>query len=173
MTNVSQEKDQAGIQNENWLKRHKTKMAVGAAALSLALPMAFQPMSENRKIATEAAPWVATGLVASEAVLLGGAAIMLAAAGSRIGNPLRIRGNLHRLKDANGTNAMRVGYAVHIAGAASWDAVLSVGVLELPKASWGLMAIPAYSVAITGVRAVALWPTLKKPSPFEAPKEEV
>jgi len=168
MPAVSPEAGLDQVQNEGWLKRHKTKLAVGAAALSLALPLAFQPMSENKKLVTESGPWVATGLAASEAAWIGGAIIMLGAAGRKIRNPLKVRSSLDDIREVKGTDALRAGFAVHMTGAISQDAILAAAVLELPKASWGLMAIPAYFAASTGIRAVAMWPALKKPGSSNA-----
>ena len=75
----------------SFLKRSKTKIAVGAAAVSVATTLALDPLGETTDKLVEAAPWVGGGVLASEALFIGGAAMMLAGVGDKIGNPLTMK----------------------------------------------------------------------------------
>jgi hypothetical protein len=152
---------------KHWLLRHKTALLVGAAAISTAITLASDPLETTKERVFEAAPWVASGLAAGEVFWIGGAAMMLAAVGNKVRNPLKIKQRVPELAEhANNSLLFRAGFWTNTFAAVGQTAVLVAGVTsELPVKSWGLLSFAAADFALTisvrraikrGVRASTL-----------------
>jgi hypothetical protein len=153
------------IESSRRYSRYKTALKLGIVASSTALTVAIDPLSRVKDLVTETAPWVAGGLIAGEAAWIGGAVIMLAAGGVKVGNPLKIRGQLAKIgRDVRNSKLMKSGFAINMAGAVSQFGVASAGVLELPHQSWGLLTLPTYDLALTAIRGAGTWSMIKNSS---------
>jgi len=151
------------VDSKSWYQRHKVKLAVGAGAISLAAPVAFQQVEEMIDAVVESAHWAAPGMSVAFAAYAGGAALMLAAAGSKIRNPFKIHLEFSRLRKAQGSRTMQAGFLTNAAGAYGLGGIEFAAVLNLPPSSWGLLAIPAADLALTTVRVNGSLSLLKKP----------
>jgi drug/metabolite transporter (DMT)-like permease len=78
-----------------------------------------------------------------------GAIVMMASAGTRVGNPLTVKKRLTRIKSDLSDNTMfRVGWALGALGAIGTSATISIGsVMTLPASSWPL----AFGVAVASL----------------------
>ncbi len=145
--------DRQAVELRNsWLSRHKTALVLGAAALSTAVTLVGDPMSETKDHLLDAAPWVGTGLIAGEVCWIGGAAMMLAAVGDRVGrNPLKIRERLSGIaQKANNSRLFQAGFWLNYSAAIAQTSVMTAGIVsELPVHSWGWLAIPATDLWVT------------------------
>ncbi len=138
-----------------FLNRQKMKLCLGATTTSLAATALLDPMGNTKDKVMEAAPYVATGVVTSEVLWLGGAAMMLGAVGSKVGNPLKIKQRIPEISEkANDSKLFKAGFAVNIAGALGDFVVLSAGVMtKLPPHSWGTLSFTLIDLGVTlGVR---------------------
>jgi hypothetical protein len=135
----------------NWIKSHKLKLLVGVAATSAAVTLINDPFAETKENVMEAAPWVAAGVVASEALFIAGAGMMLASVGEEIGNPLTMK---KRTKDiarkANNSVLFKTGFVTNTVGAVGDFVVLSTGVMkELPPSAWGVLTLTLADLSLT------------------------
>lgn len=144
--------------------RHKTKLILGAAAISLTLTISLDPLGETKDKVIDAAPWVGGGILASEALWIGGAAMMLAAVGKTIKNPLKIRKQVPELaQKADSSKLFKAGFYINTTGAVGDFAVLSVGVMnKLPVHSWGVLGIALADLGITIAVRRAIYKGIKK-----------
>lgn len=133
------------------LKRHKTKLAVGAAAVSLAATVAYNPLGEVTEDLVEASPWVGAGLVASEGMFIGGLAMMASSVGRSARNPFKIRGQLTEIcQKADDSLLFKSGFWVNTTGAVGSAAVIAGGILiKMPPESYGLLSFSAMDLAVT------------------------
>lgn len=147
---------------ESWYQRHKTKLAIGAGAVSLAAPVAFRQVGEMINAVVESAYWAGPVATATGATYIGGAAVMLGAAGSKIRNPFKIHQELSKLKKAQGTRAMRTGFLMNAGGAYGLAGVEIAAIINLPPSSWCLLAVPVTDAVLTTVRISGSWSLMKK-----------
>lgn len=152
------EVDTAGAQNqESWFRRNKVKIAVGIATISATISIASGSLQEAKSDIVEAAPWVAAGVGTSEVLFMGGAAMMLAATGEKIGNPLKIKDKIPAIaQKANDSRLFNAGFWINATGAVGTSAVISIGAVEaLPPEAWPVAALSAIDIAATvGLRKV-------------------
>jgi hypothetical protein len=135
----------------DWIRRQKTKLIVGAAAVSAGVTLATDPLEDTKDRVFEAAPWVASGLLAGEVLWIGGAAMMLGAVGNKIGNPLKIKKKVPELAmHANNSMLFKSGFWINTGGAVAQTGVLVAGVTsELPAKSWGILGLALADFALT------------------------
>ena len=133
------------------IKRHKGKIALGAAAVSLTATIAYNPLGEVTENLVEATPWVAGGLAASEGMFVGGLAMMGAAVGTSVRNPLKLRNQLSEIcQKANDSLLFKSGFWVNTAGAVGSAAIIAGGILiKMPPESYGLISFSAADLAVT------------------------
>ncbi len=135
----------------NWLRRNKAKLLLGVAATSLAVTLATDKLGEVQEQVADAAPWVGAGVVASEALFIGGAAMMASSVGEKIGNPLTVKNRIPEIaKHANESTLFKTGFVTNTIGAVGDFAVISAGVVhELPPQSWGVLGLTLTDLAGT------------------------
>jgi hypothetical protein len=144
---------------KSFVQRHKGKIAIGAAATSAALTIAFNPTGEVVDQITEALPWVGVGLVATEAAFVAGGSMMVTSVGGKIGNPLTVKQRIPEISQkASESTLFKAGFWVNTAGAVGSAAVITAGVItQLPPESYGLLSFAAADLAVTvGVRRTML-----------------
>lgn len=144
---------------KSWLKKQRVKLACGAFALSAGLTLASDPLEETKKEVVEAAPWVGGGIVAAEAMWIGGAAMMVASVGDKIGNPLKLKSRLPEVaKKANSSNLFLAGFWTNTIGAVGDFVVLSSGVMyKLPVRSWGVLGFTLMDLGLTFAIRKTIW----------------
>ncbi|HET7302746.1 MAG TPA: hypothetical protein VFI74_05450 [Candidatus Saccharimonadales bacterium] len=145
-----------------WIVRHKLGLGAAAATGITAWSVAAQPFAETIQQLESAGVWAGVGVVAGETGFIGGAACMLAAAGQRIGNPLRLR---ERLQDLPGRLAndprFKAGFFVNAVGSVLTSGTIAAGVaIEMPSA-WPMAALAAADVAATVGTRRAVWGGLR------------
>lgn len=164
----SLEEDVSALEANSRFKRYKTAVTLGVVATSTALTLASDPISKVHQFISETGPWVGVGYAAGEVAWSGGAAMMLAASGSKIGNPLTLHKRLSEIgQGIRNSRLMKAGFAINMTGAAGQLGVVTAGILELPPRSWGLLSIPAYDLAITALRGAGTWALIKSPKDKE------
>ena len=149
-------------QPESWYQRYKVKLAVGAGAISLAAPLAFNQFNEMVDAAKESAHWVAPGMTITFIAYTAGFAIQATAAGMKIKNPFKLREDPSMLSEAKGTPAMRTGFVMNAAGAYGLAGIETAAIMHLPPSSWGMLAYPIADMALTTVRLGGSWSLMEK-----------
>lgn len=135
-----------------FVARNKGKLALGAAAASATLTFAMNPMEEVQTEVIDAAPVVGVGIVASEAMFVGGLVMMASSVGGKVGkNPLKLRERLPEIcEKANESKMFKSGFWVNAAGAVGSAAVISVGVVtHMPPESYGVLGFAAADIGVT------------------------
>lgn len=144
----------------NFIGRQKTKICLGATAVSVAATLALDPFEGTKEQVLEAAPYVVGGMAASEVAWLGGAAMMVGAIGSRVPlNPIKLKTKIPEISEkANNSKLFKAGFGVNIAGALGDFVVLSGAVVQnLPPHSWGILGFTLADLGVTlGVRKAML-----------------
>lgn len=144
----------------NFLNKQKTKICLGATAVSVATTLAFEPFDGTKDQVIEAAPYVVGGMAVSEAAWLTGAAMMLGAVGSKLpANPVKLKSKIPEISEkANNSKLFKAGFAVNVAGALGDFFVLSGAVVQnLPVHSWGVLGFTLADLGVTlGVRKAML-----------------
>lgn len=144
----------------NFLRRQKTKICIGATALSVGATLALNPLEETTDQVIESLPYVATGIIGSEIAWMGGAAMMLSSVGSRIPlDPRKLKAKMPEIAEkANDSKLFKAGFAVNVAGALGDFVILSGGVVKtLPPHSWGVLGFTLLDLGVTlGVRKAML-----------------
>lgn len=149
---------------KEFLNKHSTKLLLGAAAVSFALTVVANPFEQTKDEVIDAAPWVGGGLFLSEAMWIGGAAMMLTSVGDKVKNPLKIRKKLPELaKKANSSKLFKSGFYINTAGAVGSATVISAGVVDkLPFHSWGLLGLAVADLGVTIAVRKAILRGIKK-----------
>lgn len=132
----------------SWLNRHKVKLAIGAIVVGTL----FSPIGETVDELKHNAPWITGAALATEIGWLGGAAMMLAAAGKKIGNPFKLRSRWNEIKENPVDTALfKSGLYVNGASALALAGVVIGGsVTTLPAEAWPApMALAAVDIAGT------------------------
>ncbi len=174
------QQDESSKSKLDWLRKHQLKLALGGLATSGVVALANDFNTTKHQL-IEAAPWMATSLAASEVAWIGGAAMMLAGVGAKIGNPLKIRSRMLEIaKKANDSKTFKAGFIVNASAAVGQFGILTAGITtELPPKSWGLLAVPAMDIASTLAIRDVIWQGMKRNSQvinsveeLEAPTDE-
>lgn len=120
----------------------------------------FAPLGPTIDRLKEVGPWVAIGLLASEALFILGLAVMAATVGVKLGaNPLKWRSHFEAiLAKLNRTPLFWVGLALNTIGALGTGVVLLIATLTgLPPSAWGLLVLPLADLSLTAaVRAAVV-----------------
>lgn len=120
----------------------------------------FAPLGPTIDRVKEVGPWVAIGLLVSEALFILGLAIMAATVGVKLGlNPLRWRGQFDAiLAKLDRTPLFWVGLALNTIGALGTGVVVLIAtVVGLPPTAWGLLVLPLADLSLTAaVRAAVV-----------------
>ena len=169
---------------KEWLKSHKLAVAMGTVAVASTVATVFTgDLKQIAEDVGETAPWMAAGVVASEGAFIAGGAGMLAAAGVRGYNVIRIRNSVSELNDSitagqapdqylKDNKLFRAGFAVNAAGAVGTVGVLAAGVIEtMPPQSWGVISAGALDVLATVSTRAAIWGSLRSANSEELPSE--
>lgn len=149
---ATDEEHRSGWQRaREWAARHKGKLALGAAAVSATLTFTMNPLGEVTHEVVEAAPAIGIGIATSEAMFIGGLAMMAGAVGSKVGNPIKLRERLPEISEkANDSLLFKSGFWINTVGAVGSAAIISAGVIaKLPPESYGVLGFAAADLAVT------------------------
>ena len=145
---------------ESWVKQNMTKLCLGAFAVSTSISVGTGAGGEILEKTKDAAPELITALAASEAMWIGGAAIMLASAGSKIGNPLHIRSRWEEIKTSTYRGkGFKMGLHINTIGAVGTAGAIAGGaVATLPMETWpSAFAIAAVDLTATAALRAPLY----------------
>jgi hypothetical protein len=119
----------------------------------------LDPLDETLATIETEAPVVVAGMMACEGLWIGGAAMMAASVGVRIGNPLRLKSTMSEIaRKASRSSLFTLGLVVNTVGAVGEFAVPAMAVgRHLPATSWGILVPSAIDLGITvAVRRVVV-----------------
>lgn len=113
-------------------------LGIAAFVICFAVSLFFSPLGTIADRLREVAPWVAAGIIVTEAMWVGGAVLMAYGAGSRLSSGLRVGGRLSEYRaGGRGLTVFRVGLGINFVGAIGTALVIVVGVVvALPVATW-------------------------------------
>jgi hypothetical protein len=171
---VEQEQAQGEVPQQGWLRRNMLKASAGAFALSTTVSIAAGSGEEIKEGALESAPWIATGLATSEAMFIGGAAVMLASAGKKIGNPLKIRSRWQEIRDNTYRGPIfRAGLHVNTIGAVGTAGTIAAGAAtSLPPETWpAAFGLAAVDLAATAALRAPLYQGIREVKKKDSRKE--
>lgn len=136
---------------QSWVRRHRGKLALGGAGVSLGLTLALNPVGETLDKVEQEAPAVAVGMVAMEAMWIGGAAMMLQSVGRREKNPFKIRSQMTDIATvAQNSKLFQAGFWINTTGAIGEFAIPAVVVCaKLPPESWGILSLSLVDLGAT------------------------
>lgn len=144
---VEQSPDQPG-----WLRRNLFKLSVGAFIGGSAVSLALNPLGHIEKEVEQAAPWTGGGIVVTESMWIGGAAMMLAGAGKKMGNPITLftkrKQRWPEIKNAisssiDESKLVKAGFAINAIGALGTAGVGIAGAATgLPPETWPSIIAP-------------------------------
>lgn len=135
----------------NWVNAHKWQLAVAGIATSACLTFASDKGHEAFEDAKDHLPAVGIGMVAMEAMWIGGAGMMAASVGNKIKNPLKIRQQFPEIaKQANHSKLFTAGFWTNTAGAVG-EFVIPTAVVcsKLPPETWGVLGPSLVDLGIT------------------------
>lgn len=151
--NLNHEAQSQSVSNRfvEFLQRRKMKLAIGAVAVSSVMTLTNNPASEVIDDAIEAAPWVGSGVVASEALFIAGAGMMAASVKDKLGNPFKIKERIPEIATkARDSKLFKFGFWTNTVGAVGDFAVISAGIVaKMPPESYPLLAIPLLDLGVT------------------------
>jgi len=135
----------------NAIGRYKTKVAIGLTVGSVGSTLFLDPMGQLEHEVIRSAPIVGSGLLVGEAAWIGGAAMMLAAVGEHIRNPLKIKKEIGAVATkANDSKMFRSGFWINTIGAVGEFGVITAGVMtQLPPEAWGWLSLGFADLAAT------------------------
>lgn len=138
------------------LRHNKAPAAAGAITVA---SLVANPMGQTIHALAEVAPYVAPGMVAAEAAWIGGAAMMLAAIGKRLRNPLKIRSEFGAVSESTANSRLfQAGLIVNTAAALAECAIPTAAVTaNLPVESWGILAFSTLDLWATVVLRRMIW----------------
>lgn len=144
----------------NGMRRNKTATAVGALTVAslVATPLAT-PFGQTVKSLAETTKYVGPGMVAAEMAWIGGAAMMLAAIGKKVLNPLKIRSHFREIPEAAAeSNLFMAGLVVNTTAALAEFAIPTLAVTtKLPVESWGVLAVSTFDLIATVALRRLIW----------------
>ncbi len=128
----------------------KTAVYWGLIILSLVF-LVVSPLGETKDQLAESAVWLLIGVAFAEVLFIGGIALMAAAIGLKIRNPLKLRRELKNILRAGFRSRLFwIGFWVNAGAAVATMVLVSVGILTvLPPKSWGLLIIAISDIAST------------------------
>jgi hypothetical protein len=134
-----------------WAGRHKWQLALAGIATSACLTWASDDSHETIQEATENLPGVAVGIVAMEAMWIGGAGMMAASVGNKIKNPLKIKKQFPEIaKQANDSKLFTAGFWTNTVGAVGEFVIPTVAVVsKMPPETWGILSPSVIDLGIT------------------------
>lgn len=146
---------EATAEQKNWLLRHKVGVGVGTLIVG-GVAIAAPEVAETVSILKDNAAWAAPSLIATEIMWNTGAGMMLASAGKKIGNPLKIRERMGEIiSGVSKSKLFRTGLGVNIAGELGTASIITAGsIAELPPSTWPLTI---GSAALLMTPGVGLW----------------
>ncbi len=126
------------ITRENWLKRHSKALVVGSVVVAGAL--SFSHLNKTLDAVGHDAKWAGPAIVGTEILAWGGAGVMLASAGSKLGNPLTVKKRLSQIiTDMEHNKVFNTGVSLNVLGAIGTSAVIMSGAItSMPLSSWPL-----------------------------------
>lgn len=139
----------------SWVRRHRTKLAIGATAASIAVTFLNTPFSETVHTLADEAPYLAGSMVALEAMWIGGAAMMLASTGKASKNPFKIKARIKEVaQHANDSMLFQSGFWINTSAAVGEFVVPTVAICTILRPeSWGILSLPLLDLGATiGVR---------------------
>lgn len=115
--------------------------------------LVFSPLGETKNQLESSAIWLLAGVFLTETLFISGIAIMAAAIGLKIRNPLKLRRELKNVLLAGFRSKLFwVGFWINAAGAIGTTALIGVGILTvLPAKSWGLIVLVITDLSSTVV----------------------
>lgn len=139
----------------SWLKRNVSKLGMTAFMISGAYFFA-QPnqITETKDTIIKEASFMYEIFPITEGFAWGGAALMLASAGKKIGNPITMKRRLSLIRSELNDNSMyRTGWALGAIGALGTSTTIVLGsVLTLPDTSWPMaFSLSAASIAFSTI----------------------
>jgi hypothetical protein len=152
------EQHEAGRLERLWNGIKRNKVAVAAGVITVA-SMAANPIGDTIKSLAETATYVGPGMIAAEAAWIGGAAMMLAAIGKKIINPLKIHQRFKEIPDAAAeSNLFKAGLAINTAAAVAEFVIPTIAVTtKLPVESWGILSFAAVDLLATVALRKVIW----------------
>jgi hypothetical protein len=160
------EQYEAGRLERLWNTIKRNKLLVAAGTITVA-SMVAHPAGETIKALAETAPYVGPGMIAAEAAWIGGAAMMLAAIGKKVLNPLKIHSRFKEIPDAAANSTtFKAGLGINTAAAIAEFAIPTVAVTSsLPPESWGILAFTTVDLWATIAIRRAIWNGVKRDAP--------
>lgn len=165
--------NQGQPQTPNWLKRNFVKLSLGAFVAGTAVSIATNPLGELKEDIGETAPWAIGGLFATEALWIGGAALMASSAGKKVGNPLSMHSRWDEISGSIvESKGFRAGLLVNTAGAIGTAGVVIAGAATaLPaEAMPGAFGLAAADIASTIAIRSGVYSSIKRAKKAETEK---
>lgn len=154
---------EAASDQPGWVRRNAFKIGAGLFIGGTAVTVATNPLGHLEKDVAQVAPWAAGGVLATEAMWIGGAAMMAGAAGKKVGNPLTLKSRWGEISnDIVDSRAFRSGLAVNTLGALGTASVVIAGAATaLPPETWpGAFGLAAADMASTVAVRSGLYATI-------------
>lgn len=139
--------------NGSWIKRN-WKGVVGGSAFVAAAAISVSQFSKVEHAIEKDAPAAIPAFAVTEGAAWGGAALILASNGKKIGNPLTVKKRLNEIKSNLERNKLyKTGLTINILGAIGTSTVLTAGaVTSAPESSWPLaFGVAAASLGFSGI----------------------
>lgn len=152
LADASPESEEA---KKNWFLRHKVGVAAGTLVVGAAA-VAAPEVAETAAILKENAAWAVPSLIVTEALWNSGAVMMLASAGRKIGNPLKLHQRIGELISSTSRSKLfRTGLATNVVGEIGTAGIITAGsIAELPPSTWPMTI---GSAALLMTPGVGLW----------------
>lgn len=170
---VNERNDQNIENTQNWLKRNFVKLSLGAFVVGTAVSIATNPLGELKEDIGNTAPWAIGGLVASEALWIGGAALMASSAGKKVGNPLTMHSRWNNISESIvESKGFRTGLLINTVGAIGTAGVVVAGAASaLPvEAMPGAIGLAAADIASTIAVRSGVYSSIKSAKKAETEK---
>jgi hypothetical protein len=159
MSVVEQHRPSWFPKSREWVHKNRLKLALGGIAVSAGLTFASGGTHEVVETAVKNIPAVGAGMIAMEAMWIGGGAMMAASVGEHIKNPLKIKSHLPEIAaKANDSKLFKAGFIVNTVGAVGEFVIPAAAVcMKLPPETWGVLGPSLVDLGITiGVRRATL-----------------
>ncbi len=127
-------------EQQSWVRQHR--IALGVSGIAVAGALSLVEFSSTVDAIKQDAHWAVPAFIVTESLAWGGAALMVASAGHKIGNPMTVKKRLTQIASELEKNKLfKRGFAINVVGAAATSAVITVGaVSSLPSTTWPLAA---------------------------------
>lgn len=126
-------------EHESPIKKHRTKLLIGAIAISGVVGLLANPNGNTEKKVIQNVAWAPAALAASEGLFALGAVGMAKGAGVRFSHkPWQFKSQWKEIKEKpTFNNVYKTGLAINTAGALGTAAVIATGAgLSLPESAW-------------------------------------